>query len=291
MFDRLWIWVLRGVWLSLPLTAGGLVADAVDGGGTAVRATAAVLAWVAWGVGLVAALVPHPASLTALRLLAPGAAAGALVAAVAAPSVGAMTGVGLAATGAAAVLALGAPVGERWIDSLSYGDERRLPLRPPGLLLLGPLPLSAAIPVATALAGPLLLAARHWVLGAVVTVTGGLLSIVLVRSLHALTERWLVLVPAGLVLHDHLALADPLLFRRAMIASLGPAPADTAAPDLTQQSPGLALELRLKEPTTVSRRAGRGEPERLEDLDALLFSPTRPGRVLAAAAGRRIPVS
>jgi hypothetical protein len=38
----------------------------------------------------------------------------------------------------AAVISLSAPVGDRMVNGSSYGDERRMPLRPPGVLLLGP---------------------------------------------------------------------------------------------------------------------------------------------------------
>ena len=34
------------------------------------------------------------------------------------------------------------------------------------------------------------------------------------RALVRLAERWVVLVPAGLVVKDHIALLDPMLFRR-----------------------------------------------------------------------------
>lgn len=290
MFDTVWIWLLRTVWSSLPLTAGGLVGDAVDGRSGAVRLVVAVLAWAAWGLGLVAALIPHVVSLTALRLLFPGASVATIVATFAAPDIGATAIVAIATTAVSAVLAMGAPVGERWIDAMSYGDESRLPLRPPGMLLLGPLPLAALVPIGTAIAGPLLLAARQWLTGGAVVVVGGAASVVAVRALHALTDRWLVLVPAGLVLHDHLALADPILLRRLSIASLGPALQGTTARDFTQQSQGTALELRLRQPTTMSPRATRGAAEELEDIDAFIFAPTRPGRALAAAAARKVPV-
>ena len=97
-------------------------------------------------------------------------------------------------------------------------------------------------------------------------------------------------VPAGLVLKDHLALLDPVLFRRQEIERLHPAPADTDALDLTVRAPGLALELRLREPVPVTVvAAGRrgGEPSRPARL---LFTPSRPGAVLADAEARRVPV-
>jgi hypothetical protein len=69
------------------------------------------------------------------------------------------------------------------------------------------------------------------------------------------------------------------------------APANTDAVDLTARSPGLALELRLRDKVPVVIVAGGtrgGEPGKLLRL---LFTPTRPGALLADAESRRIPVA
>jgi len=113
--------------------------------------------------------------------------------------------------------------------------------------------------------------------------------VVLGRSLHGLSRRWLVFVPAGLVVHDPIALADPVLFQRQVIAAFGPARAGTTALDLTQRAPGLALELALTEEvplvrTTPGQRGGLPAAPR-----AVLVTPTRPGAVLREAASRRLP--
>jgi hypothetical protein len=113
-------------------------------------------------------------------------------------------------------------------------------------------------------------------------------ALVAARALLRLTERWVVLVPAGLVVKDHTSLLDPMLFRREDIARFGPAPADTAATDLTAGAFGLALELRLRTPYEVAQVVpGSAEP-RSRDLDALLVTPTRPGALVADAARRRL---
>jgi hypothetical protein len=102
-----------------------------------------------------------------------------------------------------------------------------------------------------------------------------------------MTLRWLVLVPAGLVLKDHLALGDPILFRRGDVDVLRRAPADTSAVDLTAGALGLALELRLREPQQIDPvRARRPEPP--IDVTAVLFTPTRPAALLADAAERKV---
>jgi len=111
------------------------------------------------------------------------------------------------------------------------------------------------------------------------------------RALHGLSRRWVVLVPAGLVLHDHHALVEPVLVPRAMVRRLGPASLDDAddALDLTQRAFGLALVLELDEPVVVSPR----RPDKIvqvASVDRLLFTPTRPGALLGEAGRRRIPV-
>ena len=77
---------------------------------------------------------------------------------------------------------------------------------------------------------------------------------------------------------------------RARIAALGPAAADSTAYDLTQRAAGLALEVTLTEPLAVSLYTPRSRTPRTEAVGALLFTPTRPAHVLAAAEERHLPV-
>lgn len=284
--DRLLRFVLVGLWLVLPFTAGAALADALDDVDTAVRTLASVGLWAAWGAVVAAVLVPRPVGLTAVRVGAPYAAA----ATVAAAADGHRSVAGLSITALATALALTPDIGEVFVNGAAYPNERRHLLRSPGALLLGPLPLAWAIAGAGVVAGPLLLAAERWVLGGLATAIGVPAGIVLLRAMHGLVQRWVVFVPTGVVLHDNLALTDPVLFRRQTVAGLHPAPADSDGVDLTQRAPGLALELDLREPANVVlSRPGRraGEPVTVQRL---LFTPTRPGRVLAEAATRRLPV-
>ncbi len=289
MRDEWWPWVLRALWVSLPFTAGQLFGDALAGTSRPVQLTATVGAWVVWAVALVAMSIPHHLTLTPVRILVPGSVAVAVWATVAdgASSWGVAA---LATTATAAVVALAAPVGAWFVNGSSYGDERRVPLRPPGMLLLGPVPLAWAVVVTVMVAGPLLLAAKQWVAGTAVLVLGGALAVVAARALHQLARRWLVFVPAGVVLHDHLVLGDPALFRRTAIAGLGPALADTTAADLSAGGLGLALELRLRAPAELGHRRRPGEAPTTTQLEALLLSVSRPGVVLAEARRRRIAV-
>ena len=283
---RLVPWVVRVLWAALPFTVGPTLADALDGASLPVQLVCSVGLWAGWAAGMVAAAVPHPVSLTALRLLAP-AAVGAVVGAAAGGH-----GSPLAGGWAVVVLAwcYAPPVGAHCVNGPAYPNERRYLLRAPGPLLAGPLALAWGLAVGGACAGPLLLAARQWVAGGVVTAVGLPLSVVFVRALHNLSRRWVVFVPAGLVLHDPLTLLDPVLFPRPRIAVVRPAPAGTDALDLTQRAPGLALELVVTEAAslTVVRPGQRlGRPE---SATKILFTPTRPGAVLDEARSRRIKV-
>ncbi len=283
-------WPARITWALLPLLLGPALGDALADRSLAVARTASVLAWGTWAVILVAVLLPRTVSLTALRIAAPAALAAAIWAAFA-DDPGALDGLAMAGGAVAVVAALSPLTGDVFVNGSSYGDERRLALRVPGPLLLGPLPLAWLAAVTGPVAGPLLLAAGQWLAGGAVLLVGLPTTAVAVRALHGLARRWMVLVPAGLVLHDHHALLEPVLFTRRSIERLGPAPVDAAeqALDATQGAAGLALQLVLREPTAVAPRRLRGA-EASSPVERILFAPTRPGAALREAADRRIPM-
>jgi hypothetical protein len=282
--ERIVTWLVRLAWVALPFTAGPTLADALDGASRPVQLIAASGLWTGWAAGVIASLVPHPASLTGLRIVAPAS----VVVVIASAAGGHESALALAWAAVATAWAFSPAFGLVCVNGPAYPNERRFPLRAPGALLIGPLALAWALVVAGLAAGPLLLGGRRWALGAVALVAGAAVAALLVRALHSLSRRWVVFVPAGLVLHDPLTLVDPVLFPRQNVEILRPAPAGTDALDLTQRAPGLALEVRLREPTDLTLlkpRAPSGEPGRSARL---LFTPTRPGAVLQTARGRRI---
>lgn len=288
--SRFYPWVLRAGWVALPFAAGPAFGAALHPHSEAVRLAATIVLWATWAVVLVGTLVPYPLGLTALRLFSPAALGAAAAAAwTGRPSALAAAGAVVVA-GADIVLAFTPATGAVYVNGPAYPNERRYPLRPPGPLLLGPLELSWAVTVGAPVAGILLLAARAWVAGAIVLVVGLALAWVLGRSLHSLSRRWVVFVPAGVVLHDPLALLDPVLFPRTVIEALRPAPADSDSLDLTQGALGLAVELVLRQKIDMTRiKPGRLAGEQGASA-RLLFTPTRPGQVLAEAGRRRVPV-
>lgn len=283
------LWLLRLSWVVLPFTVGPVLAAALDPRSIPVRTTASVGLWLGWAVVVVALLVPRDLGLTVLRVVAPGA----LVVAIAAALEGDASRMAGAVAVSSATIALAVAflpeIGSIFVNGSAYGDERRHLLRAPGFLLMGPLPLAWAALAAGVVTGPLLLASGRWVAGVLATVAGLAVAAVVGRALHSLTQRWAVLVPAGLVLKDHLAVLDPVLFRRTEVEVLRPAPADTDALDLTVRAPGLALELRLLDKVGLVKvvPGSKGQQGRTARL---LFTPTRPGAVLADAGARRIPV-
>lgn len=298
------LWPLRALWAGLPLAAGGSIADSLSELSYPVRSVAAAGMWVAWAAVLLATMVPRASSLTAVRIAAP--AAGVVTLWAAARAGDALGAFAVAWTSATMVVSLAAAVGDALVDGSSYGPERRFALRTPAPLLAGPIPLAVVVALAGTAAGPLLLAARAWVAGGAVTVVGGAMAVLAWRALNQLSRRWIVFVPAGVVVHDPLVLAEPVLFRRQAVARLGPAPAGTgtgkaeAEPvtegtdvtDITGRAPGLVLELVLRATTTVVLE-NRGPPRREArpvKTARLLLTPVRPGAVLAEAAARRLPV-
>lgn len=277
-------------WFLLPLVAGPGLSDAVDGRSGTVQLVAEAGLWGGWALGLLATLVPSTVSLTALRILAPAAVAAALL--------------GIASAGrwqVSAVVALGAIVvvaavvflpttGDVMVNGSAYGAERRMALRAPASLVIGPVPLVWALVFAGAVTGPLLWAAGRWELGAPLTVLGLVVVVFGARSLHRLSRRWVVFVPAGFVLHDRFTLAESLMVRRGDVTGLGPAPSDLdGVVDLTAGAAGLALVLDLGQPAKVGIRHRSG---RIDDIEVrrVAFTPSLPGLLLREARARQFPV-
>ena len=283
--DRWLLWVLRLLWVLLPVTVGVALGDLLDGTSTPVGLVAAVGLWGLWAVGLVACLVPTTSALTVLRMLAAAPLVLAVIALVAEP--GPATAVAVVAGTAVAVVAFHPQVGRVFVQGSAYGDEARFPLRPPGQLVLGPLPVLWLALAASVAAGPLLLAARQWAVGAVVTAVAIGLAVVLPRRFHLLSRRFLVFVPAGLALHDHLVLSETAMFRWRAIRSFARALAGTEALDLTGGSLGAAVEVGLREPEAVVCRGRRpGESDAVR-TSAFLCRPTLLADAVAEAERRR----
>jgi hypothetical protein len=284
--------LLRLAWVTLPVTAGSVAADAMRPWDATSRVTAEVLLWLVWVVVLVALLAPRPVGLTAVRTGTP--------LAFVAVALGVATGrastfasiVALVATGACWVLAAIPPFARTCAQGAAYGDEQRFPLKVPPALFLGVLPLAVLAVGAGIAAGPLFLADGQIVVGIVCLVVGFPLAFVLVRSLHLLSRRWAVLVPAGFVIADPMTLSDPILFPREHILGLGPAdPKVRPPPDAADLRLGAAtgsLALLLDDDVDLYRRA-RGEAQRAR-AHVVIFAPVASAELLRQAKSRRITI-
>lgn len=278
-FARSSPWIVRAAWAVLPFTAGPALAAALDDRSVPLRTAASVTLWAAWAVTLCASLVLHPIALTVLRMLAPAAIASTAWAALGTADLRGVVAVVSALV--AVTLAFLPETGESYVNGPAYPNERRFPLRVPTPLLFGPLLGAWILTVGAPVAGVLLLSDRRWLPGAFAVAVAGGSAFVLGRAVHGLSRRWVVFVPAGLVVHDPMSLADPVLFPKTMVGDVTVAEASSTALDLTQRAAGLTLELALKESAPlVLAKVGRGIGPTV-DADRVLFTPTRPGRVLA----------
>ena len=278
-------------WLAVGGAAlvGDLIHPALRPEDGATRTTVIMAMWLAYALVLAALLLPGPRGLTVARIGVPAGAVE-LWLALTDGSFEPAAWIGLVAGSLGTIIVLQPVYAEAQVDAASYGDERRFLLRPPAPVigaLVAPL---WAISVLGVAAGPLVLADRGWAAGTAAAAVGLPAAAFAAHSLFRLALRWLVFVPNGLVVHDHLAVAEPLPLGRRSVDSIGPARADTTATDLTAHAFGMALELRLDKPVKVGVRIGRNRSEE-RSLSALLVSPSRPAAVLATAERRGIRIS
>lgn len=283
------LWLIRLLWLALPLVVGPTLGQVLDGATQSTATIIEIAAWGFWFAGLLAALVPHPVSLTALRVLAPavaGAAVLSLLASTRSTSVAVSMIYGLVLT----VLVLLPSIGDAMVNGSAYGSERRMALRTPGPTLFGPLQLAWLAIFGGLIGWAIALLADQPVLAAGLAVVGAGLAWLGWRVLHQLARRWVVFVPAGFVLHDLMQLRDPVLIPRTSVSSLGPSPIEEQDDllDLSAGSLGLALEVETRHPIGFDHRQG-GDIATVDTAN-IRFTPTLPGGVLTEARIRGLRI-
>ena len=216
-----------------------------------------LLAWSSWMIALMCALVPHPLSLTLSRLLALGPFVVSFTVAFIATSTQEISPIRavicVALSCAIASSLFGRRHAERCVNGLAYPNERRLPLRIPLALLAGPLPLVIFGSAGTLPIAALLLSAKQWLPGALAGVVFLAVSYVGVPAVHRLSLRWLVFVPAGIVVRDQVALTEPLLLTKQNIQDVIVRAHGSDAFDLTEGCTGAQLEIVLRESVLVVR--------------------------------------
>ena len=245
--------------------------------------------WAVAALVLVALVARGVAALTVVRMACPAVIPAAVVAWAAHGGPLACA----AAAGAAVLataLAFSGEVGEAMVQGGAYGDEQRFPLRAPAQLLL-PMAVSWLVWCAAVLGAVVALSAGSVLWGAALAVPAAALSWLLGLRFHRLSRRWLVLVPAGVVVHDAHVLGETLMVQRTNVALCRLALADTQAADLTGPAAGHAVEVTVRDmvlavlPSTAQQPTGKAL-----HVGAFLVAPSRPGRVLRAMADGKLPV-
>lgn len=226
-------------WIACTLWVGVGIASpwtrVADGHSTGVRVVLLGVGWTLWLGTLLALLVPSATSLTVVRSVTPIV----LVAAV-------VDGrpLSVMVTVMAFALLFSSHTGDTLVQGSAYGAETRFLLRTPLPYFLPAVLVTAALG-ASVVAGPLLLAAGNLALGIPVTVLAAVLVWRAPVRLHRLSRRWLVIVPAGFVVHDHMVLAETVMLRRDNIAMLAPRGENEDAADLTGGVLGRRILVRL----------------------------------------------
>ncbi len=283
-------WIARGAWVLVAVIGGSAVDGAVDGRSEEVRWVAGIGSWSLWGVVMVALAIPAVRSLTVARVVGPLSLVASIIAAVAGARALDVAALLIPAVIACAAI-FTADLGRSFVQASSYGDEERLPLRLP--VAAGTAAIVTWLLWAPAVVlGPVLVGARNVVLGGVLTLLAVAGAVLLLPRWHRFSRRWLVLVPAGLVVHDPVVLADTLMVRANQLVGMRLAPADTEAADLTGPASGYAIEVQASETvTTVFAFTPREPNGRAIHMTGFLISPSRPGDALRTAAARGITVS
>ena len=265
-------WLARLVWLLVGFVAPW--SSLAHGKSNAVSAVLNVWGWTGWTAVLVGVMVPSAISLTVARIIVPLP----VVAAIADGNVP----VAIITVAALVLLSLPDTV-DCLVQGGAYGAETRFLLRTPVPYLL-PALLVWGLFVGSATGGTLLVAAGRYVTGVPLTVLGAGLAVLVPRRLHKLARRWLVIVPAGIVVHDHMVLAETLMVRRSQTRDIVVAAENGEAADLTGGVLGRRIVVSLLQADKVilspitMRTLGTGEA-----LHVQMFS-VAPRRLAAAHA-------
>ena len=281
-------WVLRIAALATGATVP-LLTDRIDALSSGATTLSSIALWATWAIVLLCILVPSAVSLTAMRLVAPAHLAITVILVVGAlvDESDALTVLALVPTLVTTIVAMSADIGSNFVQSSAYGDEFRVPLLPsvPFVIVLV---VSWSIWVASLVVGALALTREAWVAGGILVAVGVILGVILPRRFHRFSRRWLVVVPAGLVLHDHVVLAETAMFPRDAIRSVVVTRRDSEVADLSGRGRGTGVAVELLDFDTVVLAATPNQPGGSAlHVKTWWVRPSRPGRAISAWSRRR----
>lgn len=276
-------WILRITALASGSTVP-LLADRFDEWSSGTELLTSITLWLTWALMLLCVLVPSSVSLTALRLVAPMhlVITGIVVLGDVLDGASATVVSALVPTLLTTVVASSADVGAYFVQASAYGDEFRVPLVPPpaftAVLILG-----WTVWVGSLVIGTVLLTARTWSAGGLLLALGVVCTAILPRRFHRFSRRWIVLVPAGVVLHDHVVLAETAMFARPTIRAVSVSDRSDDAADLSGRCRGTGVAVELDDFETVVLAATPGRPGGSAlHVKTWWVRPSRPGRLLSA---------
>jgi hypothetical protein len=235
----------------------------------------------AWGwflfIGVaIALLVPSPISLTVTKCVTPLMVIGAFIAASPAGIFGSL---------AALIITWSALFGDVMVQGSAYGEETRFALRTP-VPYWAPTVVAWAVLTSGLIGGSLLVAAANYVVGVPALVLGLFLTRTVPRRLHRLSRRWLVIVPAGIVVHDHLVLAETVMSMRSKILTITKVNESGETADFTGGilGPRIAVHLKEADKVVLSKITAKtlGTVDALH-VKAFSFAPRRIDVALAAS--------
>lgn len=281
-------WALSALWVLLAPVMAFAITDAADGRSTHASLAASILWWLAVGAMVIAVVVPSALTLTVVRMLAPASAPAATLTLL----LGARAVLGAPALALAllvTIVGFAGEIGEVFVQGSAYGHEKRYPLKVPAGFVL-PMVSAWVVWCATLISAVLLFGGHHWIAGAICGAAAIGLTVLLLGRFHRFSMRWLVLVPAGVVIHDPVVLGETLMVPKPNVRLVRLAPADTEAADLTGPAAGHAIEITVGEMVLTVLAGTSKEPKgKALHVQSFLIAPTRPGRALNAMAAANLP--
>ena len=266
------------------------ITDAADGRSPHSSMAASVVWWLAVGAVVISVVVPSALTLTVMRMLVPAS----VPAAALALALGARAMLGapaLALALIATLVAFAGEIGEVFVQGSAYGHEKRFPLKVPAGFVV-PMVIAWVVWCATLISAVLLFGGQQWIAGVGCGAAAVGLTVLLLGRFHRFSMRWLVLVPAGAVIHDPVVLGETLMIPKPNIRLVRLAPADTEAADLTGPAAGHAVEITVGEMVLAVLAGTREEPKgKSLHVQSFLVAPTRPGRALNAMSAANFPTS
>ena len=234
-----------------------------------------VWGWLFFLAVAIGILVPSPISLTITKCITPIMLLCSFVAA---------SPVGIFGAVAAFIISWSALFADVMVQGSAYGEETRFALRTP-VPYWAPTVVAWALLSGSLLGGTLLIAATNYLFGAPLLLVGLLLARTVPRRLHRLSRRWLVIVPAGIVVHDHLVLAETMMSMRSKILSITKVAASGETADFTGgvTGPRIAVQLKEADKVVLSKITAKtlGTVDALH-VKAFSFAPRRLDVALAA---------